>query len=233
MKFLEAILKTCRTSFVMSYIVIIKVLCLTGILMFSVANAQNWNTTSDGTFEVFTSARADDAHLNDVFTILREAKQDLRLSWGLSLSTDIDTSIEIYIHPSLESYHNATQLPWYVAAIADREEQRIDMQRLKVLLERNSLEKTLRHELYHLVQEDGLERWQSEGRAMIFAGEEPIADALDAFDMTDASDVAELNHILEGVLDTVGTGGVARADYLRATATAYLWSQRELASKEQ
>lgn len=185
-------------------------LCITMLSFLSNVGAQEWRMTSDGTFEVYTAARADEAHLTDVFAILREAKKDLRLTWGLRLPPEI----QIYIHPTLESYSKATELPWYVAAAADRESMQIDMQRIKVLLERDSLEKTLRHELFHLAQEEDLERWQAEGRAMLFSDEVPMANA------DEDVDAEALNQMLEGFVN--------REDLARANATAYLWTQLEL-----
>lgn len=211
-------IKLYRTLFMMSYVVIF--FCLVIFVGFSLVDAQDWNQVSDGHFEILTMARADEVHLPEVFAILRDAKKDLRLTWGLVLPQDI----QIYIHPTLSSYSEVTELPWSVAAIANREELQIDMQRIQVLLERNSLEKTLRHELYHLAQEEDLERWQAEGRAMIFAGELPMADTYEGIE----SEV--LNQKLEGFVDSEG---LARANFLKATATAYQWAQRELASKEQ
>jgi len=214
--------KSCKLPLMVVY----KIVFVSFVLMLCSSNvtAQDWRKTSDGSFEVFTAARADDAHLSDVFSILREAKSDLRRTWGLLLPS----GIQVYIHPNLDSYHAATELPWYVAAIANREEQKIDMQRTQVLLERDSLEKTLRHELFHLAQEDDLQRWQAEGRAMLFAGEEPIADAFDAID------AVELNHMLEGFVDGEGLARAdfSRADFLKATATAYLWTQREISTSQ-
>ncbi len=182
-------------------------------LCLSIASAQDWHEVSDGTFTVFTAAQADDEHLSEIFKILREAKLELRRTWGLAIPKDI----QIYVHPNIESYSEATGLPWYVAAIANREDLRIDMQRAKVLLERRSLEKTLRHELFHLAQEDGLERWQAEGWAMIFAGEQPLVKALDGVSGE------ELNQMLEGFVDREGLA--------RANATAFVWMQRELSTQ--
>ncbi len=193
-----------------SYRTLLLVSCKTLVVFalcfsFFSANAQDWRTVSDGEFEVLTLARADEQHLSEVFAILREAKQDLRVKHGLRLPTDV----QLYIHPTLASYTETTAVPWFVSAIANREDTRIDVQRIQVLLERDSLTKTLRHELYHLAQEEGLERWQAEGRAMVFAGEVPKVRPLKD---TNAED---LNRMLEAFEDREGLA--------RATATAYQW----------
>jgi hypothetical protein len=79
------------------------------------------------------------------------------------------------------------------------------------LLERNSLEKTLRHELFHLAQPADWPRWLAEGSAMIFAGETP--------------GVEPLSNVSEGQLDVLLASVNSSEELARATATAYDWAR--------
>ncbi|MEM7738738.1 MAG: hypothetical protein AAF267_23465 [Deinococcota bacterium] len=130
-----------------------------------------WQSARDGQVTVLTAHEADRRYLLEVFEIIAEAREDLR-RWQLELPAS-----QLVIHPDLSSYQVVTQQPWYVAATANRTESRIDMQRARVLVERGSLRLTLRHELFHLAQPEGLPRYVAEGLAMHFAGEHPQAPA--------------------------------------------------------
>ena len=118
--------------------------------------------------------------------------------------------MRLVIHPDLRSCIRATRLPWFVLAAANRNRNRIDTQRPRVLQERGGLERTLRHELFHLAQPEGWPRWKVEGMAMRFAGEEPTAPPLEAVGET------ELEHLLASPPDP--------QTLRRAMATAYRWS---------
>ena len=135
--------------------------------------AQDWQEATDGFFKVETASPADAERLTEVFGVLEQAAKDLKNS-GLPLP---DTAT-VRVHPTLESFEAETGLPWFVAALADRETTTLHTQRLRVLLERQSLETTLRHELFHLAQPADWPRWRAEGAAMHFAGERPQAQPL-------------------------------------------------------
>lgn len=139
------------------------------VLLLITASAQTWQEATDGVVKVHTASDADRAYLPEIFAILQQARRDLR-GWGLTL-----TPLTIVIHPDMTSYQTATGMPWYVAAVADIQSRQLDMQRARVLTERGSLVATLRHELFHLAQPAGLERYVAEGLAMHFARETPQA----------------------------------------------------------
>ncbi len=166
--------------------------------------AQDWQTSIDGFFIVEVASLADLQHLNEVFDILQQAKKDL-IRQGLKLPD----SVSVRIHPDIDSYVNTVNLPWYIAAVADRETNTIQTQRLEILITRNSLEKTFRHELFHLAQSKDWPRWKAEGKAMLFAGELPQAQPY--------KDISEEK--LEDLLANPGS----REQLQRAVATAYLW----------
>ncbi|MDZ7704636.1 MAG: hypothetical protein U5L04_09175 [Trueperaceae bacterium] len=173
------------------------------LLAGSLSTANEPRVASDGHVTVITYSADDDADLPRLFAAVRQARRDLRRDWGWRLPG----GVTIVVHPDLGSYSAATGMPWYVAGTADRAEQRIDLQRLRVLRERHSLEPTLRHELFHLAQPDNWPRWRAEGAAMLFAGETPQAAPF-----ADIS-AAQLDDLLAAAPD--------REALARAAATAY------------
>jgi len=84
--------------------------------------------------------------------------------------------LTIRFHPTTGSYERATGLPWFTSGAVVGTE--LNLLPLAVLRERGVLERTLRHELVHLMA-DGLLRdrpaWVREGAAGYFAGQGPIA----------------------------------------------------------
>ena len=125
--------------------------------------------------------------------------------WQLELCTQVI----ITVHPDLESFRGATGLPWYVLATADRAECSLDTQRLRIVAEHGGIERTLRHELFHLAQPDHWPRWLSEGRAQRFAGERPRH--------------APLEFVSPDELDRLLAAAPDQATLLRALATALSW----------
>jgi hypothetical protein len=185
----------------------LRTLVLLFSFLFSLASsslAQDWSTKTDGFFSVQTASSADATYLPEVFDILQAAKKDLR-SEGLTLPE----SVTVQIHPDLESFTTTTDLPWYIISLADRETSTIHTQRLRILLERQTLDITLRHELFHLAQPGDWPRWRAEGEAMKFSGEKTQAEPFE-----DVSE-EELNNLL--------ANPDSRATLQRATATAFLW----------
>lgn len=169
------------------------------------ALAQVWLSSTDGRFVVETASAADRERLPDLFAALRRAARELRQDWSLALPE----TVTLYVHPTLLSFQAATGQPWFVAAQAERGSAAVHLQRLRVLAERGSLEATVRHELFHLVQPAAWPRWRAEGWAMRFAGERPRAEPFKGLGE------AELNALLAAP----GTSEVLA----RAAATAWRW----------
>ncbi|MDX2008035.1 MAG: hypothetical protein SFU83_22560 [Meiothermus sp.] len=165
-------------------------------------------TSRSANFSVQTFSAADQRLLPRVFEVLQQARRDL-IRRGLRPPE----RVTLVIHPSLESYTRTTRLPWFIAAVADRAKARIDTQRLRVLIERGSLERTLRHELFHLAQPQDWPRWKAEGMAMRFAGDKPTA--------------APFPGISEAALERLLVDPPDQATLNRAMATAYRWAGRE------
>jgi hypothetical protein len=166
--------------------------------------AQDWQQSTDGFFIVETASSADTKQLSEVFDILQQAKKDLT-----RLELVLPKSVTVRIHPDIDLYINAVNLPWYIAAVSNRETNMIQTQRLEVLIARNSLEKTLHHELFHLAQPPDWPRWKAEGKAMLFAGELPQAELFAS--------------ITEKELEAMLVNPDSREQLQRAVATAYWW----------
>ncbi len=181
--------------------------------LFIIALSQDFKQASDGFFIIETASLADEYYLPEVFSITNQAKLDLQQDWGLSLSKDVT----IRVYPNISSYSRATQMPWYFAALASPAQNKIDIQRFRVLVERGSLKASLRHELFHLAQPTNMPRWQAEGSAMLFAHELAQAEAI--------ADISESQ--LNDLLLNAGS----QAEILRANATALLWVKELLKEK--
>ena len=164
--------------------------------------AQTWQRATDGRFWVETASSADADGLERVFKVLEQAAGDLR-----DLGLPLPDTVTVRVHPTLASFQADTGQPWFVAALADRKTGTLHTQRLRVLLERDSLEKTLRHEVFHLAQPADWSRWQAEGAALHFAGERPQAEPLP--DLSDKQ------------LDTLLAAPPSADVLARAVATAY------------
>jgi hypothetical protein len=173
-------------------------------LLSSFSLAQDWSTSSDGFFTVQTASSTDETYLPEVFKILQQAKKDLR-NEGLTLPENVT----VQIHPDLESFTTTTDLPWYIISVADRETNIIHTQRLRILLERQTLDLTLRHELFHLAQPEDWPRWRAEGEAMKFSGERTQAEPFE--------------NVSEEMLNELLANPDSRETLQRATATAYFW----------
>lgn len=174
-------------------------------LLFPLSLAQQ--TSRAPNFTVQTSSPADQRLLSQVFEILQTARADL-----IRQGFKPPEMVTVVIHPTLESYTHMTRLPWFIIAVADRKNARIDTQRLRILIERRTLGRTLRHELFHLAQPEGWPRWKAEGMAMRFAGDKPLAQPFMG--------------IMEGELERLLANPPNQATLNRAMATAFEWTKK-------
>jgi SpoIID/LytB domain protein len=109
-----------------------------------------------------------------------EGERDVLLGVALrarrALASDLGVAnlprFTLRLHPTIESYQRATGQPWYTAgATLDTE---IHLVPLTVLRERGMLERTIRHEIVHLLTQAELANrplWVREGTAIYFAGD--------------------------------------------------------------
>ena len=174
--------------------------------LFPLASAQTWQTARGSGFIVQTASVQDQRYLRQIFEILQKARKDLT-GWGLKAPQPVI----VVVHPNLQSYIQTTKVPWFVVALANREKNRVDTQRIRILLERGTLERSLRHELFHLAQPADWLRWKAEGLAMRFAGDKPSANPFMS--------------ISQAGLDKILASPPSPKMLTRAMATAYLWTK--------
>ncbi len=180
---------------------------LSTLVLIALAWGSAEQPATDGRFVVITNSEADRAYLSEVFAILQEAQRELEQSWQLNLPQEIT----IVIHPTLQSFIKANQVPWYIAGTANVKANQVDLQRLKVLVERDILKSTLRHELFHLTQSDHWPRWLAEGLAMHFAEDKLLASPIKGITET------KLNNLL--------ANPKSQDELYSARATAFSWSK--------
>jgi hypothetical protein len=85
-------------------------------------------------------------------------------------------SVTLRFHPTTDDYERVTGQPWFTSATVVSGE--LHLLPLAVLRDRGVLDRTLRHELVHLMTDSALGKrpmWVREGAAIYFAGEPPIA----------------------------------------------------------
>ena len=83
--------------------------------------------------------------------------------------------VTLRFHPTTDDYERATGQAWFTAAAVVNDE--LHLLPLAVLRERGILDRTIRHELVHVMTDAILGRrplWVREGAAIYFAGEQPI-----------------------------------------------------------
>jgi hypothetical protein len=93
----------------------------------------------------------------------------------------LPTLVQVVFHPTAESFTRSTGQSWWTSARTDGS--RIDLQPVAVLLQRNLLERTIAHEVGHLITASALAgraEWVKEGAAMFAAGELDAAAIADA-----------------------------------------------------
>lgn len=109
-----------------------------------------------------------------VTQIVRRGRDDIAARAGVAAPP----VIRVTVHPSVESFNRATGQPWWVSGAASRDG--IDLLSLSVLKQRGPLERTLRHEVAHLLVDAALQDrplWVREGAAAYFADPARAADA--------------------------------------------------------
>jgi SpoIID/LytB domain protein len=106
--------------------------------------------------------------------ILRQtlrARDELARTLGVTAPADLT----LRFHPTTDDYEQATGQPWFTSATVLRNE--LHLLPLAVLRNRGVLDRTIRHELVHVMTDAVLATrpmWVREGAAIYFAGEQPI-----------------------------------------------------------
>ncbi len=108
----------------------------------------------------------------DVLRQIVAARQDIVRRSG----TSAPPSIRVTVHPTVESFGRATGQPWWVSAATLGAA--IDLLPTSVLRRQGLLERTLRHEIAHVVVDDrlaGRPMWVREGAALYLSAPEASA----------------------------------------------------------
>ena len=87
-------------------------------------------------------------------------------------------AIRVTMHPSVESFARATGQPWWTSGATDRSA--IDLLPVTILQQRGQLERTIRHEVAHVLVDEALSKrpmWVREGAASYFASPNPTRGA--------------------------------------------------------
>jgi stage II sporulation protein D len=100
-----------------------------------------------------------------------KARDELARTLGVSPPAQVT----LRFHPTTDDYERATGQAWFTSAAVVNGE--LHLLPLAVLRERGILDRTIRHELVHVMTDDVLGRrpqWVREGAAIYFAGERPV-----------------------------------------------------------
>jgi SpoIID/LytB domain protein len=95
------------------------------------------------------------------------ARQEIARALGI----DAPGPVTIRFHPTTDDYERATGQPWFTSGALVRGE--IHLLPIAVLRERGVLDRTIRHELVHVMADDALKdrrEWVREGAALYFSG---------------------------------------------------------------
>jgi SpoIID/LytB domain protein len=101
-----------------------------------------------------------------IMSIVRRARDEIAASTGVP----VPPAIRVTVHPSVESFGRATGQPWWVSGATDQAA--IDLLPLTLLQQRGQLERTVRHEVAHVLLDETLRTkpmWVREGAAFYFA----------------------------------------------------------------
>jgi SpoIID/LytB domain protein len=166
--------------------------------------------------EVLVALPAGDEGERDVIKDLASRARDALAS---QLGVAVPQRITLRFHPTVESYQRATGRPWFTAGATEPPPQ-AEMQfvPLTVLRDRGVLERTLRHEIAHVLTAtalNGRALWVREGAASYFAGERTIGP--DTRARTPPSLARQSCPTDDELLRPVSPGALSLA-YTRATA---------------
>jgi len=105
--------------------------------------------------------------------LIRAARDQIAARTGAA----VPSSIRVTVHPTVESFGRATGQPWWVSGATDGSN--IDVLPLSILRQQGQIERTIRHEIAHVVIDGALNKrplWVREGAAFYFAAPAPSAD---------------------------------------------------------
>jgi stage II sporulation protein D len=94
-----------------------------------------------------------------------------------STTVGAPATIRVTVHPTVEAFGRATGQPWWVSGATDGTS--IDLLPLTILRQRGQLDRTIRHEVAHVLLDStlrGRPLWVREGAAFYFADPTPAAE---------------------------------------------------------
>lgn len=153
----------------------------------------------------------DEGERSAIEALALRARDDIAKDLGVSAAA----RVTVRFHPTTQSYERATGQAWFTSgAIVGGE---IHLLPLAVLRDRGVLERTIRHELVHLMVDEALMKrpaWVREGAAMYFSGQRPdAAEAGSAFKprsrLSCPEDVELLQPVSAGSLSNAHTRALA------------------------
>ena len=117
---------------------------------------------------------AEDRERARVVQLVRAAREAI----GAKTGAKAPVVIRVTVHPSVEAFGRATGQPWWVAGSS--EGANIDLLPLAILRQQGQLERTIRHEVAHVLLDSALAGrplWVREGAAFYFADPRGATDA--------------------------------------------------------
>ena len=122
------------------------------------------------------------------------------------------SSIRVTVHPTIEAFTRATGQPWWASGATDGE--RMDLLPISILRQRGQLERTIRHEVAHVLLDGPLANrplWVREGAATYFGDfDAPASASADSTSRVSCPEDAEFLRPL--------SAGAHRTAYARAEA---------------
>jgi SpoIID/LytB domain protein len=118
----------------------------------------------------------DEGERGAIAQLTEQARDDVARALGVPAPP----RVTLRFHPTTASYERATSQPWFTSGAVVSGE--LHLLPLAVLRERGVLERTIRHELVHVMADSVLSRrpaWVREGAAIYFAGRRPIPPVTD------------------------------------------------------
>lgn len=115
---------------------------------------------------LLTLPAGDETERSRLVQLVRAARDQIAGTAGVKPPA----SIRVTVHPTVEAFGRATGQPWWVSGATDRVD--IDLVPLGILRQRGQLERTIRHEVAHVLVDARIDHrplWVREGAALYFA----------------------------------------------------------------
>jgi stage II sporulation protein D len=109
-----------------------------------------------------------------IVQLVREARDAI----GSKTGTKVPAVIRVTVHPTVEAFGRATGQPWWVSGASDGAN--IDLLPVSILRQQGQLERTIRHEVAHVIVDGTLKGrplWVREGAAFYFGDPAGATDA--------------------------------------------------------